>query len=269
MNSLSESYDPTRQLPHLEVKKEAAQLNANADMTTPRMDNKSAGPLRVPGFTDLPLDKELPISHRFAHGFKEWKQVPAITQREFAMVAVMNKVTDKPGWHVDIFSQDVVDRWRNEFLSSTPLMSELRDKAAYFNEKRHFRVPDTGSCVYKSDALASPELYTNFQLGVQSVLAQRKEVGSDGVATYANSLLYPLVWGKSRILAHGGQVTRQGDIASSPDYTVETALRYGDKRTRSDTVQERMDTEIPQPWRYIFTDEDIGNLSVYLLSYKY
>lgn len=207
-------------------------------MSVPSMDDKSASPLRVPGFGDIPLDEELPISHRFAHGFKEWKQVPAITQREFVMVAVMNEVTDKPGWHVDIFSQDVADRWRDEILASTPLMSEkawewcvaeLRDKADYFKDKGHFRVLDTGSCVCKSDALGGQELCADFQSGLQSVLAQREEYGSDGVATYVDPALYPLVWGKTRVLADGGQVTRQGDIASTPNSTAKRAPRHSDK----------------------------------------
>jgi hypothetical protein len=42
-------------------------------------DNKGAGPLRVPGFGDIPLEEELPISRRFAHGINEQKQVPVIT----------------------------------------------------------------------------------------------------------------------------------------------------------------------------------------------
>jgi hypothetical protein len=119
-------------------------------MTTPTCqyrDNKTADPLRVPGFGNLPLHEELPISSRFAHGFKEWKQAPAITRREFAMVAVMNDVTDKPGWHVDIFNHDVADCWRDQILASAPLMSEktwewcvseLRDKATYFKDKGTF-----------------------------------------------------------------------------------------------------------------------------------
>jgi hypothetical protein len=252
------------------------------DVSAPSMDNKSASPLRVPGFGDLPLDQELPVEDRFAHGFREWKQVPAITLREFAMVAAMNDVTDKPGWHVDIFSPDVADRWRDEILASTPLMShkawewcvaELRDKATYFQATGHVRVLDTGSCVCKSDVLGGPELCADFRSGIQSVLAQRDEPGRDGVASYVDPALYPLVWGKSRVLAHGGHVTRQGDIiASSPNSVtaaVETAPRHGDKRTHSDTVQERMATLIPKPWEYVFNDEDATNIKAYCWSYKY
>jgi hypothetical protein len=165
------------------------------------MENNGAGPLRVPGFGDIPLEKELPISQRFAHGIKEWQQVPAITQRELTMVAVMNELTDRPNWHTDIFNQDAVDLWRDEILDSTPLMSEkawewcvaeLRDKVTYLKDHGHFRVLDTGSCVCKSDTLASQDLCAQFQTGLEPVLAQH-EGHHDGIITYVDPSLYPLV----------------------------------------------------------------------------
>ena len=75
-------------------------------MSEPSMDNKVAGPLRVPGFGDIPLEEEFPFSRRFTHGINEWKQDPAITQRELTMVAVMNELTDRPNWHMDVFDHD-------------------------------------------------------------------------------------------------------------------------------------------------------------------
>jgi hypothetical protein len=59
------------------------------------MDNSGIGRLNVPGFGDIPLDKELRCEDRFPHGINEWEQVPAVTMREIAMVAVMNLLTDK------------------------------------------------------------------------------------------------------------------------------------------------------------------------------
>ncbi|KXJ87409.1 hypothetical protein Micbo1qcDRAFT_178909 [Microdochium bolleyi] len=38
------------------------------------MENSSDGPLRVPGMGHIPLNEELSISDRFAHGFCEWEQ---------------------------------------------------------------------------------------------------------------------------------------------------------------------------------------------------
>ncbi|KAH8900749.1 hypothetical protein GQ53DRAFT_632963 [Thozetella sp. PMI_491] len=240
--------------------------------------DKSVSPPHVPGFGGIPLDEELSISDRFAHGFREWKQVPAITQRELVMVAVMNELTDNARWHIAIFSQDVVQRWRDEIFASRPLMSEkawewcvaeLRDKAAYLKEKGHLRVLDTGSCVCKSDVLDGQELCADFQSGLQPILVKREGTGSDGVSTYVDPALYPLVWGKSRVLAHDGQVTLQGDIASSPNFTTERAPEHIDKRTHSDEVQKRMGTTRPRPWEHVFEEEDFGNLGAYLWSYKY
>lgn len=88
------------------------------------MDNSGIGPLRVPGFGDIPVDTELRCEDRFAHGIDEWKQFPAITMREIAMVAVMNSLTDKPNWYVDISDQNIVDRWREEAFAANSLMSE-------------------------------------------------------------------------------------------------------------------------------------------------
>jgi hypothetical protein len=36
------------------------------------------------------------VQDRFAHGFKDWRQIPVVTAQELAMVAVMDRLTDKP-----------------------------------------------------------------------------------------------------------------------------------------------------------------------------
>lgn len=37
--------------------------------------------------------------------------------RELAMMSVMEKLTDKPGWHKKVFDDEIVERWRREALS--------------------------------------------------------------------------------------------------------------------------------------------------------
>ncbi|KAJ5167470.1 uncharacterized protein N7482_006251, partial [Penicillium canariense] len=80
------------------------------------------------------------------------------TAYELAIVAVMNQLTDRPNWYLDIFNEQVVaDDWRKEAFAMTPLIGErawawcvkeLRDKAVYFREKNpHIRLLDTGSYV--------------------------------------------------------------------------------------------------------------------------
>jgi hypothetical protein len=241
------------------------------------MDNTGALPLRTPGFGDIPLQEELPMAHRFAHGIHEWKQVPAITRREFTMVAIMNQLTDKQNWHVDIFNQDAVDCWRNELLASTPLLSEkawewcvaeLRDKAVFFNDKGYTRVLDTGTCVCKSDTLASQELCAQFQSGLESVQA-RHEQDKGGAFTYVDPSLYPLVWGSSVVLVDGGQVTHQGEVSSSTCTAPERAPAHRDKRVGSNRVQERMVARRREPWRYAFEEEAHKRIPEYFWSYKY
>ena len=37
--------------------------------------------------------------------------------REVAMMILMDRLTDKPGWHDKVFNDDIVDKWRQEALS--------------------------------------------------------------------------------------------------------------------------------------------------------
>ncbi|EPE02455.1 hypothetical protein F503_06748 [Ophiostoma piceae UAMH 11346] len=155
-----------------------------ASATPTKMDNSGEGPLRVPGFGGMPMTFQLPANSRFAHGFNEWRQSPIITAQEQAMVIVMNRLTDKPGWSELIFDDETVAQWRAEldaeraqtrqckdtsgktltdvFLANPRLLrgatwdwcvQELRDKARDFRERGHVRVLDTGSCVCKADSL--------------------------------------------------------------------------------------------------------------------
>ncbi len=153
---------------------------------TATMDNNSGqGPLRVPGFGGIPVHFQLPAEARFAHGFCEWRQSPIVTMQERAMVAVMNRLTDKPGWSEAVFDDAVVAQWRAELdvereqtrngsrkqplteidaLLANPRLlkdstwawcvQELRDKARDFSAHGHVRVLDTGSCVCKADSAA-------------------------------------------------------------------------------------------------------------------
>ena len=186
----------------------------------------------------------------------------------------MNELTDRPNWHMDVFDQHIVDRWWDEILGSTPLISEkawewcvaeLRDKAAYFKDNGYFRVLDTGSCVCKSDTLVSQGLCAQFQSGLESVLALHEGHRQDGVFTYVDPSLYPLVWGKSPVLT---QVARQGDVVSSPNSPAERAPEHGDKRVGSKRVQERMSTERREPWKYAFQEEVPESIQAYFWSYN-
>ncbi|KAJ5890497.1 uncharacterized protein N7473_006725 [Penicillium subrubescens] len=100
------------------------------------------------------------------------------------MVAVMEQLTDRPGWIVNIFDDQVVADWRKEVVATNSLISEmawtwcvkeLRDKALDFHEKQHIRVLYTGACVCKSDTADLRALSEAFQQSVPSVLEQQQD----------------------------------------------------------------------------------------------
>jgi hypothetical protein len=243
------------------------------------MDNTSVETLRVPGFGGYPLEDEMPVWSRFANGIREWKQVPAITRREFAMVAVMNELTDRVDWQNGIFDPSTVDGWRKDAMDSEPLMSnkawewcvaELRDKAAYLKEHGYVRVLDTGSCVCKSDTLAPDSLCAQLQSGLEPVIAKHRDRGeASGISTYVDPSLYPLVYGTSLVLSHGGQVMRHGQIKGDASSGLERAPDLPDKRVGSETVQSRMGDTRHRPWEYVFSDLSWPETEAYLWSYKY
>lgn len=217
------------------------------------LDNSGHIPLQVPGFKDIPIHYELPSDARFAHGMVEWRQAPAVTARELAMVAVMNQLTDHPEWHVDIFNDQVVADWRKEAFATAPLMSEmvwtwcvkeLQDKAVYFRENQHARVLDTGSCVCKSDSATLSALGGVFRQSVPPVLKQQQEQGNldwqySRVLNLVNPLLFPLVYRRSLVLTDGGKVDLHNILGSWNNATI--APKHFDRRVDSQALQKRID----------------------------
>ncbi|KAJ5627829.1 hypothetical protein N7490_010057 [Penicillium lividum] len=189
----------------------------------PSMDNSGNGPLRVPGFGGIPIHFELPLDARFAHGNHEWQQTPAATACELAMVATMNRITDYPNWHIDVFNDQVVADWEKEAFETTPLMSEqawkwcvaeLLDKAAYFRENQYVRVLEVGSCVCKSEIPGLQSLSELFRETVPYLLEQKHQQKhqqnpdslSDQVLGLVDPSLFPLVYGRTLVLTNGGKV---------------------------------------------------------------
>ncbi|RFU81038.1 hypothetical protein TARUN_1131 [Trichoderma arundinaceum] len=204
-----------------------------------KLDNSGHTPLQVPGFGGLPISYELDPKTRFCHGMQEFKQTPAVTARELAMVAVMNTLTDKPEWHDGIFNDNIVANWREEAFATTPLMSdkawnwclnELRDKAVYFRENHHVRVLDTGSCICKSDTPASQALAASFR----DAPALDKQIFN-----LVDPSLFPLVYGRSLVLFDGGQVNLQDVFGSYQGANV--VPKHFDRRADSQEVQNQID----------------------------
>jgi hypothetical protein len=223
------------------------------------MDNSGSGPLRVPGFGGIPIEHVLKCEDRFAHGTKDWQQAPAVTAREFAMVAVMNTLTDKPEWHVNIFNDQIVANWREEAFATTPLMSdkawswcldELRDKAVQFSESQYVRVLDTGSCICKSDALVPESLGAMFRSGVAPLLERPDKdwqpKSDERVLNLVDPSLFPLVYGRSLVVADKGQVDLENVLGSYEHAKV--APKHFDRRVDSLDVQRQIEQGATEIW---------------------
>ncbi|KAL5353681.1 hypothetical protein ACLOAV_001721 [Pseudogymnoascus australis] len=136
------------------------------------------------------------------------------------MTHVMNLLTDKPGWHVDVFNDSAVEAWRAEMEARYHLLSarawawclaELRDKARVWEATALIRVLDTGSCVLKSDSRVPAALGAEMRRCCEVLGAEM------GEAELVDPSLYPLVYGRTRVLVDGGRVGvdfRQGEYGS-------------------------------------------------------
>ncbi|KAK4031840.1 hypothetical protein C8A01DRAFT_41717 [Parachaetomium inaequale] len=113
--------------------------------------------------------------------------------REVAMMLVMDRLTDKPDWHIKVFDDEIAERWKTEALAwpnddlwkrianldwnrdpkwqpKTPknildrecvdyVILELRHKAEYFERTNITPTLDANFNIAKSDVLVPPELH--------------------------------------------------------------------------------------------------------------
>lgn len=182
-------------------------------------DNSGDGQLRVPGFS-YDYRFELEYKDRFRHGANDFSQIPRLTAREVAMLGVMSALTDKQDWHKKVFDEDIVGRWKEE-ARAVPLISdmawdwclaELRDKAKRLERIGRTLVLDSGSAVSKSDQRVPDALRQELKDAVGPLL-ERPDTerdwhpGSDDkVLNLVHPSLFPLVYGKTKVLVNGGKV---------------------------------------------------------------
>ncbi|KAL1870237.1 hypothetical protein Daus18300_005302 [Diaporthe australafricana] len=181
--------------------------------------NNENGRLQVPGFFHY-YRFELDDDDRFRHGANDFQQTPRLTAREVAMLGVMNALTDKPDWQKKVFNEDIVGRWKAE-ARAVQLMSdmawdwclaELRDKARRFEKTGRILVLDSGSTVSKSDQRVPESLRKELKDAVRPLLEQPDaekdwHPGSDDkVLNFVHPSLFPLVYGRTKVLKNGGKV---------------------------------------------------------------
>ncbi|KEQ78017.1 hypothetical protein M436DRAFT_37219 [Aureobasidium namibiae CBS 147.97] len=190
-------------------------------MTDPCLCNDGHGPLKVPGFSDVPIDLELCPQNRFTHGATEWTQWPNLTARELAMLALINDLTEEHGWHEKVFNDNLMVDWRMQALSR-PLVSpkawdwclaELRDKALYFEQTGNIVVFNTGAGIIKSDAVAE-RIQTELRDATELLEADEKVSRQHTVLDLVDPSLFPLVYGRTRVLMDSGRVTLDSTINS-------------------------------------------------------
>ncbi|KAK3380303.1 hypothetical protein B0T24DRAFT_647581 [Lasiosphaeria ovina] len=181
-------------------------------------DNSGRGPLRVPGFVNFPVTVERTPRERFAHGALDWSQPPLLAC-EVAMLRLMNTITDKPDWHTHVFNERVVAEWaRAETTIGPGCISELRDKAHAFAQTNCVTALDWAAGVCKSAIPA----------GLLEVLQTRAvllyvEGSSNG--DIVDPILFPLVYGRSLVLADGGH-TGHRMFAASGQVSTAPALQH-------------------------------------------
>ncbi|KAL0059164.1 hypothetical protein AAF712_014136 [Marasmius tenuissimus] len=141
---------------------------------------------------------------------------PNITIREKNMLAVMNEITDKPEWEVKVFDDAIVGKWKEEALSREGVdfsekiaCEELRDKTTRFSKTGRVLVLDSEACVVKSDWAIPTSLADELKTAVKSLEDVPSHVkdwhpGSNGkVLDLVHPSLYPLIYGKTRVLSSG------------------------------------------------------------------
>lgn len=189
-----------------------------------KLDNSGTGPLRVPGFNGVPLFYEHSKDNRFAHGIADWRQTPQLFLRELSMLQFMSYVTEQPDWENKPEDPQTLEEWHQHAVLVFDLdepswqwcVKELRDKAADFKRTGYVAVFDADSRIIKSqvhdDLLkelreSMSPLFSQSRSGLSSALDDTP--GSDPespVRHVVDPFIYPLVYGRSRVLTGGGTV---------------------------------------------------------------
>ncbi|KAF2122175.1 hypothetical protein BDV96DRAFT_563037 [Lophiotrema nucula] len=217
------TWPPGVDLEPVKVPDEADKVKPGLDV--PDFVNDGTAPLKVPGFGQ-PIDLELqgswqsfwPITWRFRHGANDFS-ADRMTAREIAMLKFMDTVTDKKRWEQKVFDEHIVEKWRaevgtfaDELVSEKAFdwcMTELREKAKEFQRDGFVRTLESASTCAKSDSIISHQQMVELRTAVQPLLDvfdEKKDwhpKSDDQVLNLVHPSLFPLVYGKTRVLPTG------------------------------------------------------------------
>ncbi|KAL0573733.1 hypothetical protein V5O48_008229 [Marasmius crinis-equi] len=184
---------------------------------------------KLPGF-GLPLTT-LPETFTYSHhtqciertsfpnALTSWN-APNLLLRELKMLAIINELTEKEGWVWKVYDKKIVAKWKEEALREPQGVSEkmfeycieeLKDKSVHCVHNGRVAILDThsGAAVIISDSAISVELLEELKAALsplEDVPERLKDwhPGSNNkVLDLVHPSLYPLMYGRSRILAHG------------------------------------------------------------------
>ncbi|KAF9736240.1 hypothetical protein PMIN01_06155 [Paraphaeosphaeria minitans] len=157
---------------------------------------------------------------RFKNAISDWSGTPLVLS-ERNMIAVMDRLTDKPEWTRKVFDEDIVSKWKKEaidmFKDEPPekeftvdmwdyCLAEMREYAEL--EKEHGFVPalEATATVFKSDSIIDAQLKEDLRAAA-SVLENVPESAKDWhpgsdekVLDLVHPSLFPLLYGRSRVL---------------------------------------------------------------------
>ncbi|KAK4863157.1 hypothetical protein LT330_001935 [Penicillium expansum] len=215
-----------------------------------QMDNSGKFPLRVPGINAIPVNYELDVNERFAHGppahSRNKGHTPRLTRPEVLLLRLIEHVTDKKNWEQDIFDENVVTEWYTEAKLDSTLGSdsryewdidfdmdlvsantwnwriqELRDKALHSTKKGYVLILNADSGVCKSDLLVASNLQESLQDSLGHILNHHsklplKEKDLCSILELVDPSLFMLAYGRTAVLNQGGQVRMSEKCISFP-----------------------------------------------------
>ncbi|TFK66081.1 hypothetical protein BDN72DRAFT_772520 [Pluteus cervinus] len=182
---------------------------------------------------------------------------PLTTLREFTMIQLMNALTDKPDWEQKVNDPDIAGKWKAEALDMPDFdmtekmvdycIAELKYKAQLLQQYNAVSV--FHGDVVKSDT-AVPESY---RLALIQAVKPLEEVppkyqdwhprSDDKVLDLVHPSLFPLLYGRSRVLAHERttlddciEKCGQGEVVPQPEVPT-TTIRYATHKLFSDKFQ--------------------------------
>ncbi|PPQ86637.1 hypothetical protein CVT25_006821 [Psilocybe cyanescens] len=186
------------------------------------------------------------IGKLFKNGLSIWElggsTFPMTTLREFTMLQLMNTITDKPDWNTKVNNPEIAKKWKEEALTSGAditskmvdwCLDELRYKASLIPQDASPPVVVYNGDVVKSDTALSiefkqalQEAMTKFEDAIPNKLKDWHPGSDEKVWDLVHPSLFPLVYGRTRILERGTSQTTlddcikrcgQGKIAEVPD----------------------------------------------------